>query len=66
MWLIKSYAMSGKRNANTSAGCPVVDSIKPRAKNCSKILMIENIAVVRVNQYFCGKNCQIQSWKDRK
>ena len=29
--------------------------------------MIENIAVVRVNQYFfCGKNCPIQSWKDHK
>ena len=55
-----------KRNANTSAGCLVVDSIKPRAKNCSKILMIKNIAVVRVNQYFCGKNCQIQFWKDHK
>ena len=29
--------------------------------------MIDNIAVVHVNQhFFCGKNCQIQSWKDHK
>ena len=29
--------------------------------------MIGNIAVVYVNQYiFCGKNCQLRSWKDHK
>ena len=48
----------------------MVDNITPRGNNCyncSKILSdTEYCCSSFKSVYFCGKNCQIQSWKDHK
>ena len=48
----------------------MVDNIKPRGNNyydCSKILSDREYCCSSCKSvYFCGKNCQIQSWKDHK
>ena len=48
----------------------MVDNVKPRGNNCyncSKILSDKKYCCSSCKSlYFCGKNCQIQSWKDHK
>ena len=48
----------------------MVDNIKPRVNNCyncSKILSDREYCCSSCKSvYFCGKNCQIQYWKDHK
>ena len=48
----------------------MVDNITPRGNNCcnySKILSDRKYCCSSCKSvYFCGKNCQIQSWKDNK
>ena len=57
-------------NAITGAGRPVVDNVKPRGNNCyncSKILDDREYCCISCKSvHFCGKNCQIQYWKDHK
>ena len=54
----------------TGAGHPVVDNVKPKDNNCyicSKILSDREYCCSSCKSvYFCGKNCQTQSWKDHK
>ena len=70
IWHMDVNTIIEKLNVITGAAHPAVDNVKPKdnnCHNCSKILSDREYCCSSCKSvYFCGKNCQIQSWKDHK